>query len=248
MSESSDLRAGRVEHYRSAELAASPGVERYRGLPIHAVPGLHAAAAGLLGGVLAPEARVLDLAAGTGAFSLRLADLGYRVTAADLVEERFQPRDTIPFRGIDLESDFGAGFEQRFDAVAALEIVEHLENPRHFLRQCRELLEPGGRLLVSTPNVESPVSLLMMLRTGSFHWFAERDYRNLGHISPISRNELERAAAEARLRPERVITTGNPFRHLKGARRMALAARVLGAMTARPEMRGEMLLALFRAE
>ncbi len=42
--------------------------------------------------------------------------------------------------------------EGQFDAVYAGEIVEHLAHPHEALRRWVELLKPGGRLVVTTPN------------------------------------------------------------------------------------------------
>ncbi len=39
----------------------------------------------------------------------------------------------------------------RFDAVIAGDIIEHLENPSHFLRESHRVLKTGGTLVVSTP-------------------------------------------------------------------------------------------------
>ena len=39
-----------------------------------------------------------------------------------------------------------------FDALVALEVLEHLPNPRTFLERAAALLRPGGRLLLTTPN------------------------------------------------------------------------------------------------
>jgi len=41
----------------------------------------------------------------------------------------------------------------RFDLVMALELFEHLLEPDRFLRRVRELLVPGGSVLLSVPNV-----------------------------------------------------------------------------------------------
>jgi SAM-dependent methyltransferase len=38
------------------------------------------------------------------------------------------------------------------DVVANLQVVEHLWDQEGFLRECRRVLRPGGRLLVTTPN------------------------------------------------------------------------------------------------
>ena len=37
------------------------------------------------------------------------------------------------------------------DAIACLQVVEHLWDVRGFLRECRRILRPGGELLVTTP-------------------------------------------------------------------------------------------------
>lgn len=41
---------------------------------------------------------------------------------------------------------------RRFDTVVCAELIEHVENPYQLLRDCRPLIAPGGRLIVTTPN------------------------------------------------------------------------------------------------
>lgn len=38
------------------------------------------------------------------------------------------------------------------DVVASLQVIEHLRDQEGFLAECRRVLRPGGRLLVTTPN------------------------------------------------------------------------------------------------
>lgn len=46
-----------------------------------------------------------------------------------------------------------ADLGQQFDVITAGEIIEHVENPGAMLRNLARHLNPGGRLVVTTPNV-----------------------------------------------------------------------------------------------
>ncbi len=42
-----------------------------------------------------------------------------------------------------------------FDLIVSFEVYEHLEEPEVYLSECRRVLRPGGRLVLSTPNRSS---------------------------------------------------------------------------------------------
>lgn len=46
----------------------------------------------------------------------------------------------------------GDGNEPRYDAVVLFEVLEHVPDPDQALKACERLLNPGGRVYVSTPN------------------------------------------------------------------------------------------------
>ena len=46
-----------------------------------------------------------------------------------------------------------AELDDGVDVVTSFEVLEHLFSPRAFLEQCAALLRPGGRLIVTCPNV-----------------------------------------------------------------------------------------------
>ena len=104
---------------------------------------------------LAPGARILDVAAAQGNFSLALAELGYRVVWNDLRAELAGYVGLKHERGeIDYApgNAFELGFGEEFDAVLIAEVIEHVAHPDDFLRQVAGMVRPGGCVIMSTPN------------------------------------------------------------------------------------------------
>jgi SAM-dependent methyltransferase len=53
---------------------------------------------------------------------------------------------------------------EKFDTIILGEIIEHLENPGACLEGCRRALKPGGRIILSTPNIFCVMHLLMYFK------------------------------------------------------------------------------------
>lgn len=184
-----------VERYRK-EATLGVNENSYKGLNIYALPGLHEFIASRALEYFVPGATLLDMAACTGALSLRMQDLGFQVCAIDYLPEIFCV-DSVSFKQADLNDAFSKAYTQRFQAIIASEIIEHLENPRHFARECFKLLKPGGRMVLSTPNVENAVSKALFIHSSSFMWFAEKDYEGEGHITPLTQSQIHKVFTEA---------------------------------------------------
>ncbi|PIZ85809.1 hypothetical protein COX94_01915, partial [Candidatus Nomurabacteria bacterium CG_4_10_14_0_2_um_filter_33_9] len=76
-----------------------------------------------------------------------------------------------------------------FDAVICLEIVEHLENPWHLLRECKRILKRNGILILSSPNISNITSRIIFLLKGKIDLFLDMDSE---HINPITFWEIRR--------------------------------------------------------
>jgi SAM-dependent methyltransferase len=104
---------------------------------------------------LRPGSIVLDLACGEGYGSQVLADAGHRVVALDLeagVVADARTRYTGPsfVAGDALRLPFANG---SFDAVGALQTIEHVPDAAPFLAECARVLRPDGLCYLTTPNI-----------------------------------------------------------------------------------------------
>ena len=110
--------------------------------------------------------RVLDIGCGGGLIAEPLARLGAAVTGIDAADANIAVARAHA-RGADLEIDYRqasaealAAAGERFDAVLALEVVEHVADVDAFLQAAAALVRPGGALIASTLN-RTPKSLLL---------------------------------------------------------------------------------------
>jgi len=101
---------------------------------------------------------ILDIGCGGGLMAEPMARLGALVTGADAAEGNIAIASLhaeeqglpIDYRATTAEALAAEGL--RFDVVMALEIVEHVADPAQFIATCRDLVAPGGMLIVSTLN------------------------------------------------------------------------------------------------
>lgn len=235
-----------VDRYQRLGANDIAGKNSYSGLRIHALPGLHDELGALARNNLTKGGLLLDLAAGSGAMCKRMLDMGFRVHATDYVGSSFKLHGQVPFREADLNLDFSSDYQgEEFDAVIASEIIEHLENPRHFLRQIHALLRPGGRVLLSTPNTTSTASKMRFLTEGRFQWFGDAQYLGDGHITPVSPWQLSVILSEVGLVEVMKTSFGDSKTQLEGSPRLRRLAAMTEALLFRKDaLKGDILICI----
>jgi SAM-dependent methyltransferase len=129
--------------------------------------------------------RVLDL--GCGEVDRKFN--GIEVQRCDI-----HPIETKNFTLCDLNKNFPYK-DNSFDWILAVEILEHLENPWHFFRECKRVATNHGIVFFSVPFMESPLQRVTFYNTGNFLFFGETkklSYRDgFKHITPIFEWQLD---------------------------------------------------------
>lgn len=137
---------------------------------------------------LPPTGRLLDIGCGRGEFLDVAAEAGLEVEGVDLdaamvakvSRHRVHTGDAL---------DFLQSTSTRFDALSALHVVEHLAPDRAaaLIRLAAAVLEPGGPLILATPN------------PGSLPTIAHEFWRDPTHVRPYDTELLAFLCHEAGL-------------------------------------------------
>ena len=93
---------------------------------------------------------VLEVACGDGTLS-EMMSKNNQVTGIDIDDCDLQ-KDSLPY------------CNNSFNVVVASEIIEHIWDCDRFLQDIRRVLKPGGRLIITTPNLASLGRRLMLLK------------------------------------------------------------------------------------
>lgn len=100
---------------------------------------------------------VLDVGCGDGVFTKAIASAASatEVQGIEIAETSVKAaRDGgLDAYQCDIDSEDFPFDDGNFEAVTALEVFEHLFNPDNFLQETRRVLKPGGKLILSTPNL-----------------------------------------------------------------------------------------------
>jgi SAM-dependent methyltransferase len=96
--------------------------------------------------------RVLDVGCGDGGFLENAVSIGWSAVGTD-----FDPTvvDNARKRGLDVRLGTVDGIEGPFDVVTLSHVIEHVYDPHEVLRACFEVLAPGGRIWIETPNIDA---------------------------------------------------------------------------------------------
>jgi SAM-dependent methyltransferase len=105
---------------------------------------------------------ILDVGCGTGRFLAFAQAQGWDTTGLELCAEVGRETAARLRCQVHLGSVFEADLpKETFDVVTMFDCIEHLEGPVQALEICRQVLKPGGVLVVTTPNFQGIGRLML---------------------------------------------------------------------------------------
>ena len=138
------------------------------------------------------EGRLLDYGCGAGGYVATMAAAGWRAEGMDLSEAAVAAGREA---GLTIHQGVLPGAElpsESYDAVTLWQVIEHLPSPLATLRALRDLLRPGGLLLVACPRIDS-----LPARWFGACWHDLDLPRHLWHFTPATlTRHLESAGLE----------------------------------------------------
>jgi SAM-dependent methyltransferase len=171
----------------------------------------------------------LDFGCGAGGFLKFLRERGtlagrpLELSGHDVGSYADLLRDRDGFRILDLAA-LGREPDARYDIISLIEVIEHLPSPIEPLQLVARLLKPGGLLLLTTGNLESPVAR----REGLNYRYCAPEI----HVSLFNPRALQRLYARVGLTPHSVRYHG------------AVKFKVIKTLRHRPALRALARLAL----
>lgn len=169
---------------------------------------------------------VLDLGCGNGWFTQSLQRCGFDVLGVDhdeaLVRQAQQQRPAVRFQRMDALQGASPDLSERFDAVVAIDLIDHVPLPRRAVATAAAALKPGG-LLVMTCAYHGYTKNLALALAGRFdaRWDPLQDD---GRLKFFSRATLGALMLEFEWQTLRFQTIG----------RMPMVARSMLVMAVKP--------------
>ncbi len=127
-----------------------------------------------------PSGSLLDIGSGAGRFVHHMASQGWQATGLDFSAAALTLAQRQDGGGRFL---YGSLFDhdiepESIDLVTLWQVLEHIGEPREFLRRCHDLLRPGGVFVAAVPNIEG-----LSARLTGERWWGLDVPRHLVHYS-----------------------------------------------------------------
>ncbi|MEA5441880.1 class I SAM-dependent methyltransferase [Cyanobium gracile] len=129
---------------------------------------------------------ILEIGCGRGYFLRSLEPLGVNGVGLELNKDAIHNKETKSQVLQQTLQDFRSHNPHSIDAVCSFQVLEHVCDPYQFLSDCVDVVKPGGKIIISTPNHEYPDHAMMRdafdLPPHHLNHFNRRVFQRIGKI------------------------------------------------------------------
>lgn len=162
--------------------------------------------------------KALEVGPGAGGYLPVLAALADEVVAADIeqaylvqAEKHAKSLDNLSCVRDDITATQLA--PASFDLILCTEVIEHIEDSAAALEGLYQLLKPGGRLVLSTPQRYSPLEICAKVAflpgvIQIVKWIYREPIIETGHINLLTEKALKQQLSNAKLQIHREYKSG----------------------------------------
>ena len=125
---------------------------------------------------------------------LSLLSEGIEKHGVDLLKEPQLQENGIKYKKYDVSTGLPYA-DATFDVVNSSEVIEHLMDTASFLQECYRVLKPGGRIVISTPNLHYWRNIIKWLKGNQF-FFVDYHKHQEGHIRYFCSKTLRELAGK----------------------------------------------------
>lgn len=128
---------------------------------------------------------VLDVGCGTGETAYYIAKKGAsRVVGLDYSHEAIAAgRATYQYPNLFFAKKNVKDIKEKFDVIITMGTLEHIDNPLALLKKFKAMLNPGGSIIVTSPNWSNPRGYMLLTLWFLFH--ARITLVDLHYFTPI---------------------------------------------------------------
>ena len=125
--------------------------------------------------------KILEVGSGLGYLTYAIAQRGYDITGLDISADAVNKAEKRFGKKYVCEDVYKYALEnsQKFQLIILTEVIEHVPDPYLFCKSLLELLKPGGKLIISTPNKSAfPQQEYWNTELPPVHlaWFSEKSF------------------------------------------------------------------------